>query len=167
MLTNDELNLYKALYALVGTEKNHKVLELDEIVQSVKSIDENFEVEKIHDIISDFKNKDLIDLKYFTPDAFCLLTKKDLNELIAEISVLRKAAEITTEQPVEKKFKVKEKHKLKQSDEKIVEPIIKEKVNTTNASPFNYNFITSLVGGLLGSIITGIIFIILFFTLKR
>lgn len=164
MLTNDELNLYKALYTLIGNEKNHKVLELEEIVQNVKEIDDSFDVEKIHDMISEFKNKDLIDLKYFTPDAFCLLTKKDLNELITETNVLRRAAEMTSEQPSTKTIKHKEKIKDILRVNIDTEEVKSE--NATTKKDKNY-FFPALLGGLIGSVITGTIFIVLFFVLKR
>ena len=87
MLSDFELNIYKALDELVGSEKKFKILETEDILNTTKKFDTTADIAKIPDVIKDFKDKDLIDLKYFTPEEFCLMIKKDLNELIAETNV--------------------------------------------------------------------------------
>ena len=165
MLSDFELNIYKALDELVGSEKKFKILETEDILNTTKKFDTTADIAKIPDVIKDFKDKDLIDLKYFTPEEFCLMIKKDLNELIAETNVYKKVVESTIESsPSEKSTEdeiKKEKLKKKElkSDTKNKQLARQVKSNMT--------LLYSFLGSFFGAIVCGIVFVLLYFFLKR
>jgi len=84
MLSDFELNIYKALDELVGSEKKFKILETEDILNTTKKFDTTADIAKIPDVIKDFKDKDLIDLRQDIPSKnFCgyNLNKKHISPI--------------------------------------------------------------------------------------
>ena len=165
MLSDFELNIYKALDELVGSEKKFKILETEDILNTTKKFDTNADIIKIPDVIKDFKDKDLIDLKYFTPEEFCLMLKKDLKELIAETNVYKKVVESTIENSPLEESNIHEKKK-----EKVIKKelnIDSKKEESTRQIKQNMTLLYSFLGSFFGAIICGLVFVLLYFFLKR
>ena len=112
-----------------------------------------------------FKDKDLIDLKYFTPEEFCLMLKKDLKELIAETNVYKKVVESTIESSPLEESNIHEKKKEKVTKKEL--NIDSKKEESTRQIKQNMTLLYSFLGSFLGAIFCGLVFVLLYFFLKR
>lgn len=75
-------NVAAALRALTGTDGVYKVIEADEIIEKLP-VDARPDKQKLSTIIRDLRDMNYIEVKYLTPDEYCLLTSRRLDELFA------------------------------------------------------------------------------------
>lgn len=97
MLDTQSKAVYEALKKLTGEDDVFKVIEAEEIIEML-----TFDMTKVQlsAIIRDLRDREYIKVKYFTPDEYCLLTLKKLDELA---SIAEEIVSTTVEkQPVNK-----------------------------------------------------------------
>lgn len=78
MLDTQSKAVYEALKKITGEDDVFKVVEADDIIEGLP-----FETNKLQlsAIIRDLRDREYIKVKYFTPDEYCLLTMKRVEEL--------------------------------------------------------------------------------------
>lgn len=71
-----------ALIELAGTDDVYKVVEADEVLEKLPA-GESMDKQALGEAIRDLKNLGYLEVKYFTPDEYCLLVSPRAEELIA------------------------------------------------------------------------------------
>lgn len=79
MPSQDCLQVYEILREITGDDDIFKIIEADEVLQKLPAKTVLTKVQ-LSAIIRDLKDEDYITVKYFTPDEYCLLTKKRITE---------------------------------------------------------------------------------------
>lgn len=135
MPSQDSLQVYEALRGITGDDNVYKIVEADELMQKLPQ----FQLSKVQlsAIIRELKDADYINVKYFTPDEYCLLTKKRIEPIPvategADENPVAEVAEETLQQSERMPYDTKQKGVVKQIKSGIV-------------------FLASLMGSLLGS----------------
>ena len=135
MPSQDSLQVYEALRGITGDDNVYKIVEADELMQKLPQ----FQLSKVQlsAIIRELKDADYINVKYFTPDEYCLLTKKRIEPIPvategADENPEAEVAEETLQQSERMPYDTKQKGVVKQIKSGIV-------------------FLAALMGSLLGS----------------
>ena len=68
-----------ALIELAGTDDVYKVVEADEVLEKLPA-GESMDKQALGEAIRDLKSLGYLEVKYFTPDEYCLLTVKKLED---------------------------------------------------------------------------------------
>ena len=131
MLNQDSQLVYEALRSITGDDDVYKIIEADEVLERLPK-DKQFTKVQLSSIVRDLKDRDYINVKYFTPDEYCLLTLKRFDDSAPQ-AVPAKA---------EAKKEKAERVLYEQKTEKQVKPVKKGMV-----------FFMAFLGGLLGSAI--------------
>ncbi|MBR4800805.1 MAG: hypothetical protein IK048_03970 [Clostridia bacterium] len=139
MLNPDSQLVYDVLRSITGDDDVYKIIEADEVLERLPK-DKQFSKVQLSSIVRDLKDRDYVNVKYFTPDEYCILTLKRFEE-----------AEVVSQpaKRVEKKEKA-ERVPYETKTEKPVKPIKKGVV-----------FLMAFLGGLLGSAIVAAVAIVL------
>lgn len=79
MLSQESRQIYDILRKLTGDDDVYKIIDADEVLEQL----EGLELTKVQlsAIIKDLKERDYINVKYFTPDEYCLLTLKIIEDV--------------------------------------------------------------------------------------
>lgn len=80
MLNPDSQLVFDALRSLTGDDDVYKIIEADEVLAKLPE-DKQFTKVQLSAIIRDLKDRDYINVKYFTPDEYCLLTLKRFDDV--------------------------------------------------------------------------------------
>ncbi len=137
MPSQESLQVYEALRGITGDDNVYKIVEADELMQKLPQ----FQMSKVQlsSIIRELKDADYINVKYFTPDEYCLLTKKRIEPIPvategaeADENPEAEAAEEALQQGERMPYDTKQKGVVKQIKSGIV-------------------FLAALMGSLLGS----------------
>ncbi len=79
MLNPECQNVYDILCEIAGVGEGFKIVDADEITQKLPSSAELTKIQ-LSQIIRELKERDLVNIKYFTPDEYCLCVVKRLEE---------------------------------------------------------------------------------------
>lgn len=82
-----------ALRELTGIDGVYKVIEADEILEKLPA-GSRPDKQRLSTLIRDLRDMNYLEVKYLTPDEYCLLTSRRLDELIAPAE-----EKVRTEQP--------------------------------------------------------------------
>lgn len=82
MQDNGHRMVAAALIALAGTDDVYKVVEADEILERLPA-DTSMDKQALSAVIRDLRGMGYLDVKYFTPDEYCLLVSPRAAELTA------------------------------------------------------------------------------------
>ncbi|MCQ2409712.1 MAG: hypothetical protein MJ068_04140 [Clostridia bacterium] len=79
MLSQESRQIYDILRKLTGDDDIYKIIDADEVLEQL----DGMELTKVQlsAIIKDLKERDYINVKYFTPDEYCLLTLKIIEDV--------------------------------------------------------------------------------------
>lgn len=144
MLSPESKIVYDILRRLTGDDDIYKIIEADEVMDLLP---QELQLTKVQlsAMIKDLKDRDYINVKYFTPDEYCLLTMKRMEEV----------AVVQTESGEE--VQEGEDGSTQQKGERI--SYDKNKGVVKSIKP-GMVFLMSLLGALLGSAIMGVIVIV-------
>ena len=81
MLNADSQLIYDVLRSLTGDDDVYKIIEADEILERLPK-DKQFTKVQLSAILRDLKDRDFINIKYSTPDEYCLLTLKRFDDSV-------------------------------------------------------------------------------------
>lgn len=81
MLNADSQLVYDALRSITGDDDVYKIIEADEVLERLPK-DKQFSKVQLSAIVRDLKDRDYINVKYFTPDEYCLLTLKRFDDAV-------------------------------------------------------------------------------------
>ncbi len=101
MVDGQEKLVLDALRKLTGTDGIYKVIEAEEILELIP--DELTKLQ-LSSIIRDLRDREYIKVKYFTPDEYCLLTVRVVEEVaeyteeVAEATVVPSLVEVPQKQ---------------------------------------------------------------------
>ena len=79
MLSAENQAVYDALFAIAGDSEGYKIIDADEVVERLPS-DAPMTKVQLSQIIRDLKDRECVDIKYFTPDQYCLRVIKIIHE---------------------------------------------------------------------------------------
>ena len=79
MLSNEGQIIYDILCGITGDSEVYKIVDADEITEKLPS-DSAFTKVQLSQIIRELKDMDYVDIKYFTPDEYCLRVIKRIVE---------------------------------------------------------------------------------------
>lgn len=84
MLDLEHQTIYDIIRTLAGEDDVYKVVEADEITERLPA---GMSVSKVQlsSVIRDLKDRDYIQVKYFTPDEYCLLIVKRIEDRITSL----------------------------------------------------------------------------------
>ncbi|MDE5601885.1 MAG: hypothetical protein K2J16_05250 [Clostridia bacterium] len=112
MLSAENQAVYDALFALAGDSEGYKIIDADEVVEKLPS-NMSFTKVQLSQIIRDLKDRECVDIKYFTPDQYCLRVFKIIHEEPQQIAVTpseesaeQNSAETQLAQPSKKERKL-------------------------------------------------------------
>ena len=71
MLSIEQQTVYDILLALTGETEVYKIIEADEVLQKLPPAVRLTKIQ-LSQLIRDLKDRDYIDVKYFTPEEYCL-----------------------------------------------------------------------------------------------
>lgn len=80
MLNSDTKQVLEILRRLTGEDGNFKIIEADEVLEKLPA-DMQLDKVKLSAIIRDLRDREYLKVKYFTPDEYCLLTLKRVEEI--------------------------------------------------------------------------------------
>ncbi len=139
MLNQDSQLVYEVLRSLTGDDDVYKIIEAEEVLERLPK-NKQFSKVQLSSIVRDLKDRDYINVKYFTPDEYCLLTLKRFDNV-----------EAVPQKQVQKEKPGKQERVLyEQPTEKVVKPVKKRMV-----------FFMAFLGGLLGSAIVAAVAILI------
>lgn len=133
MLNADSQLVYDALRSITGDDDVYKIIEAEEVLEKLPK-DKQFSKVQLSAIVRDLKDRDYINVKYFTPDEYCLLTLKRFDDV----------AQPTAQAKVETK---------KEKSERVLYDKQPEKPATVTSVKKGVVFLMAFLGGLLGSAI--------------
>lgn len=133
MLNLECQTVYDVIRSIAGENDVYKIVEADEIIDRMPKEIALTKVQ-LSAIIRELKDREYITVKYFTPDEYCLLVIKRIDER----AKLQQAEVVAPEQPVEEQKE--KKGKKKSSDDKLA------KVADKGAT-----FFEALLGSFIGS----------------
>ncbi len=141
MLSQECKIVYDVLREITRDDGVYKIIEAEEVLEKLPS---NAQISKLQlsQIIRDLKDAEYVNVKYFTPDEYCLLTLRRLEQL---------------PQAVEKDDDDDEKTAVQREtyDKKVKEPKPQKSVKS------GVVFFMAMLGGMIGSaIVTALAFII-------
>lgn len=84
MLNLEHQTVYDIIRALAGESDVYKVVEADEIIQKLPS-GMQFSKVQLSLIIRNLREREYIDVKYFTPEEYCLLVTKRTDDRVVPI----------------------------------------------------------------------------------
>ncbi|MDE6061095.1 MAG: hypothetical protein K2G31_06475 [Clostridia bacterium] len=79
MLSAENQAVYDALFELAGDGEGYKIVDADEVVEKLPA-GMSFTKVQLSQIIRDLKDRECVDIKYFTPDQYCLRVIKIIHE---------------------------------------------------------------------------------------
>ncbi len=79
MLSNEGRIIYDILCDITGDSEVYKIVDADEITEKLPA-DTAFTKVQLSQIIRELKDSDYVDIKYFTPDEYCLRIIKRIVE---------------------------------------------------------------------------------------
>lgn len=79
MLNPENKLIYDILRSITGDDDIYKIVEAEEVLSKLPS-EVSLSKVQLSAIIKDLKDRDYINVKYFTPDEYCLLTLKKSDE---------------------------------------------------------------------------------------
>lgn len=138
MLDAEKKEVMRVLRELTGQDDVYKVIEAEEILEKI-SPDTPLNKQQLSAIIRDLRDREYLQVKYFTPDEYCLLTMKHTEELAQLVEDVTVAAKEHVQEATEQAAQV---------------PVTKVKVNKISVMIFAF------LGGLLGGGIVTAIFVI-------
>ena len=141
MLNQDSQIVYDILRSLTGDDDVYKIIEADEVIERLPK-DKQFTKVQLSGIVRDLKDRDYINVKYFTPDEYCLLTLKRFDN-VEPVAVAQNTKE--------KSGKQQERVPYAQPAEKEAKPAVKK----------GMVFFMAFLGGLLGSAIVATVAILI------
>ena len=100
MLNPDSKLIYDILRSLTGDDDVYKIIEADEVVAKLPEGKEFTKVQ-LSQIIRELKDREYINVKYFTPDEYCLLTTNRFDDNVPVATAV--AVELEPEQAVKVK----------------------------------------------------------------
>lgn len=112
MLNLECQTVYDVIRSIAGENDVYKIVEADEIIDRMPKEIALTKVQ-LSAIIRELKDREYITVKYFTPDEYCLLVIKRIDER----AKLQQAEVVAPEQPVEEQKE--KKGKKKSSDDKL------------------------------------------------
>ncbi len=138
MLDAEKKEVMRVLRELTGQDDVYKVIEAEEILEKI-SPDTPLNKQQLSAIIRDLRDREYLQVKYFTPDEYCLLTMKHTEELAQLVEDVTVAA----------------KEHVQEAEQAAQVPVTKVKVNKISVMIFAF------LGGLLGGgIVTAIAVIV-------
>ena len=112
MLNLECQTVYDVIRSIAGENDVYKIVEADEIIDRMPKEIALTKVQ-LSAIIRELKDREYITVKYFTPDEYCLLVIKRIDER----AKLQQAGVVAPEQPAEEQKE--KKGKKKSSDDKL------------------------------------------------
>jgi len=103
MLSPESKQIYDILRSLTGDDDVYKIIEADEVLEKLPQ-DIQFTKVQLSATIKDLKERDYINVKYFTPDEYCLLTLKRIEE--APVQPVFEAEAVTAVEEDSKKERI-------------------------------------------------------------
>lgn len=133
MLNLECQTVYDVIRSIAGENDVYKIVEADEIIDRMPKEIALTKVQ-LSAIIRELKDREYITVKYFTPDEYCLLVIKRIDER----AKLQQAEVVAPEQPAEEQKE--KKGKKKSSDDK-----------PTKVADKGVTFFEALLGSFIGS----------------
>lgn len=142
MLSAENQAVYDALFALAGDSEGYKIIDADEVVEKLPS-DMSFTKVQLSQIIRDLKDREYVDIKYFTPDQYCLRVFKIIHEEPPQIIASAPSEESAEQNSAETQLAPKSKKERKLYGEK--------KSNEVSGIRRGTVFFMSFLGAIFGS----------------
>lgn len=92
MLNLEHQTVYDIIRALAGESDVYKVVEADEIIQKLPS-GMQFSKVQLSLIIRNLREREYIDVKYFTPEEYCLLVTKRVDDSVVPVAIQQETEE--------------------------------------------------------------------------
>lgn len=92
MLSGECQSVYDALCEITGNSEVYKIVDADEITEKI-SPDLSLTKVQLSQIIRDLKDREYVDVKYFTPDEYCLRVIKRIEEQPRVVQVVSEDGE--------------------------------------------------------------------------
>ena len=97
MLSAENQAVYEALFGLAGDGEGYKIIDAEEVIEKIPS-DMSLTKVQLSQIIRDLKDREYVDIKYFTPDQYCLRVIKIIEEEPQQVSISVASTEAVEEQ---------------------------------------------------------------------
>lgn len=141
MLSVECQAVYNALFELAGDSEGYKIIDAEEVTEKIPP-DMTLTKVQLSQVIRDLKDLEYVDIKYFTPDEYCLRVYK---RVIEEPQVQQQAAPMTEEGAVQVQ------QQSEQPQQKKERKLYGEKKRAAGGVKRGMVFFMSFLGGLLGS----------------